>query len=246
MTTAAPSASSSAAIAWPSPLDPPVTMARRPGQPEIHYASAAVPPRRPAARAVGGLLGRRAAAWASASFSRLCRGGREHVDLEAVAVGRPGPVRHPGRDDGDVALAHDPHVSVEVEGELALQHDDDLLLLVHVPRRVGARLERHEVGHRAAARAPAGTRARAGTPPASGRPRSRTGPAPAARRRASVVKWLWASPSDSVTVSGQASLIFPPVRSGAPRRSGGCPRRSGRRRPGCRPAGSGVVPASPG
>ena len=43
--TAAPSASSSAAMALPSPLDPPVTMARRPASPRSTYSSPAALPR---------------------------------------------------------------------------------------------------------------------------------------------------------------------------------------------------------
>src|SRR6185437_15031785 len=72
---------------------------------------------------------------------------REHVDLEAVTVGGPGAVRNPGRNDGDVALAHCAYVAVQVKGELTLKNDDDLLFLVDVAGCRRARLEGHEVGH---------------------------------------------------------------------------------------------------
>jgi isopenicillin-N N-acyltransferase like protein len=51
----------------------------------------------------------------------------EHVNLVTVPVGRPGSMRHPGRDHGDVALAHCPHVTVEVEFQFAVDDDHDLL-----------------------------------------------------------------------------------------------------------------------
>jgi len=57
-------------------------------------------------------------------------------------------VRHPRRDHRDVAGPHGPELAVDLELELALEHDDDLLLLVDVDRRDGVGLERHEVGHR--------------------------------------------------------------------------------------------------
>src|SRR5262249_53410932 len=69
-------------------------------------------------------------------------------DFQAVAVGRPCAVRHPGRHDRDVALAHDAHIAVQIEGELAVEHDDDLLFLVDVPRRFSAGLEADEIRHR--------------------------------------------------------------------------------------------------
>src|SRR5579875_477950 len=96
---------------------------------------------------------RPAAAVISSSACREQRGARraEDVDLPAARGGGPGAVRYPGRDHRDVALAHHPDVTVQVEGELAVEHDHDLLFLVDVPGRLGARLEVHEVGHRALA-----------------------------------------------------------------------------------------------
>src|SRR5579875_499885 len=140
--TLAPSASSSAAMARPSPLEPPVTTARRPAPGPSGFG------RRGAGRAV-------LRSGARVLGLRQCeqRGARraEDVDLPAARGGGPGAVRYPGRDHRDVALAHHPDVTVQVEGELAVEHDHDLLFLVDVPGRLGARLEVHEVGHRALA-----------------------------------------------------------------------------------------------
>jgi hypothetical protein len=59
-----------------------------------------------------------------------------------------GAVRDPWRDHRHVPGTHGARLPVDVELELALEHDDDLLLLVDVggSDRVGR--ERHEVGHR--------------------------------------------------------------------------------------------------
>src|SRR5579859_295926 len=134
MTTSAPSASSSAAIALPSPLVPPVTIARRPVRPRSIPGS----PVRSGRGSAGLLPGQGEQALARRA---------EHVHLAAGRVRRPGRVRYPGRYDSDIAWPHHPHVAVQVEGQLTLQHDDDLLLLVHVPGRLHAGLEAHEVRH---------------------------------------------------------------------------------------------------
>src|SRR5215469_7627434 len=72
----------------------------------------------------------------------------EHIDLVAVAVRRPGAMRHPRRNYRDVALAHRAHVSIEVKNQLTFDDDHDLLFLVHVPRSHRAGREPDEIRQR--------------------------------------------------------------------------------------------------
>jgi len=58
---------------------------------------------------------------------------------------------HPAGDDCDVARSHGAHIAIDVELELTLNHENDLLLLVHVHRRLGMRRKGHEVEHGALA-----------------------------------------------------------------------------------------------
>src|SRR5262249_13753455 len=71
----------------------------------------------------------------------------EHIDLLAGAVSGPCAVRYPRRNHRDVALAHRAHRPVQVNDKLAVQDDDDLLLLLYGPWRHRARREAHEVRH---------------------------------------------------------------------------------------------------
>src|SRR3984885_3769995 len=110
MTTCAPSASSSAGIALPRRLARSLGAAgndRPPGcQAEVHLLAAlAVGLRRPGLLCLG------------QGQQRLARRA-EHVHLQAGGVGGPCAVRHPGRDHGDVSLAHRALVTVDVEGHL--------------------------------------------------------------------------------------------------------------------------------
>ena len=76
-------------------------------------------------------------------------GRRENVHLAAGVVLGMSAVRHPRRDERDVARPHGPDLAVEVKFELAFENDDDLLLLVCVMRRLCVRTEEgDEVDHR--------------------------------------------------------------------------------------------------
>ncbi len=135
MATSTPSAVSSSAMARPMPFEPPVTSARRPVSPSSNYSPA------PAGRGVP------TRCVFEEGATRWC----EDIDLTAGGVFGARPVRDPRRDDRDIAGAHGAHLAVELELELALQHDGELLLDVDVHGRLGVRLEGDEVDQAALA-----------------------------------------------------------------------------------------------
>jgi hypothetical protein len=55
-----------------------------------------------------------------------------------------GTVWNPRWDNDDVPLAQDSYVSIEIELDLAVEHDNDLLFGVGVPGCFDMRSERHE------------------------------------------------------------------------------------------------------
>ena len=73
---------------------------------------------------------------------------REHVDLLTGRVLGVSAVGNPGGDHRDIAGVHGAHITVDLEFELALEHDGELLLDMHVHRSDGVAFERHEVDQR--------------------------------------------------------------------------------------------------
>ena len=57
-------------------------------------------------------------------------------------------MRHPTRNHRHIAHVHRADITIDVELELPLQDEHDLLLHVYMHRRLGVRLERHEIEHR--------------------------------------------------------------------------------------------------
>ena len=177
-------------MALPRPFEPPVTIGPAAGQPEVHLGLAGL--RRPRPRR------RSPAACASASLSRLCRGGQNtSTSRQWLSV-----VQAPcGTQAGMTATS--PLRIVRTSPSRSKVNSPSRTMTICSSSwtcrgRLGAGLEAARSWSWPAGRAPAGTRARARTRPASARRCSRTGRGRPGSPSASVVKWLAASPSDCV------------------------------------------------